>query len=47
MVVSARRAAVLNERLRHSEQVAGLHARTEQILDSLPTGVMTLSATGR
>jgi two-component system, NtrC family, sensor histidine kinase HydH len=44
LVISTRRAGVLREKLRLSEQLALLHATTEKILDNIPTGVMTLSA---
>lgn len=47
MVLSARRAGALRERLRGAEQVALLHARTEKILDHIPTGVMSLAGDGR
>jgi two-component system sensor histidine kinase HydH len=44
VVVTARRAAVAHERLVHAEGLAQLHEKTEKILDTIPTGVMTLSA---
>ncbi len=47
VVVSARRAAVAQERLLHAEGLAQLHERTEKILENIPTGVMTLSADQR
>ena len=47
LVVTQRRAAALRERLRASEALAAAHARTQKILDHIPTGVMTFSADGR
>jgi two-component system, NtrC family, sensor histidine kinase HydH len=41
---TSRREALSRERLLHAERLAQLHARTERTLDSIPSGVMTLSA---
>lgn len=47
LVLAARRAISLQERLKHAEQLAHLHEKTEKILDNIPTGVMALSGDGR
>ncbi|MEW5854840.1 MAG: ATP-binding protein [Myxococcota bacterium] len=46
LFVSSRRALVVRERLRHAEQLAHLLEKTEKILDTIPTGVLVLGATG-
>lgn len=46
VVVTSRRAVAIRERLRHAEELAHLHEKTEKILDNVPTGVMALSGDG-
>jgi signal transduction histidine kinase len=46
LVVSQRRAVVLRERLQASEALARAHARTQHVIDNLPTGVITCSIDG-
>jgi two-component system sensor histidine kinase HydH len=46
IVITARRAVVVQERLKHIEKLAHLHEKTEKILDNIPTGVMALSQDG-
>jgi signal transduction histidine kinase len=43
VVVTSRRAAVTDERLRHTDELAHLHEKAEKILENIPTGVMVLS----
>jgi len=47
IVVSARRAVALRERLVHAEELAHLHEKTEKILENIPTGVLCLADDGR
>ncbi len=47
VVLAQRRAAALRESLRHADQLAHLHEKTQKILDNIPTGVLALSADGR
>jgi two-component system, NtrC family, sensor histidine kinase HydH len=46
VLVTSRRAAQLEERLRNADQLAHLREKAEKILESIPTGIMTLSAAG-
>jgi len=47
VVQATRRAAALRERVRHADQLAHLHEKTEKILDNVPAGVMALGEDGR
>jgi two-component system, NtrC family, sensor histidine kinase HydH len=47
LVVSARRAIAVQERLRTAEQVAHLHEKAEKILENVPVGVIALDDGGR
>jgi signal transduction histidine kinase len=47
VVLNSRRQLAIQMQLRHAEQLAHLHEKTEKILDNVPTGVMVLSAAGR
>ena len=47
LVVSARRAIAVQERLRTAEQVAHLREKAEKILENVPVGVVTLDDGGR
>lgn len=47
IVISSRRAAVLQERLLHADELAHIHEKSEKILETIPTGIMALSETGR
>ncbi|MGQ0505931.1 MAG: sensor histidine kinase, partial [Myxococcaceae bacterium] len=47
VVVAARRATAMAERIRHADQLAYLHEKTDKILENIPTGVLALSAAGR
>lgn len=46
LVVTQRRAVVLRERLQASEALARAHARTQHVIDHIPTGVITCSVDG-
>jgi two-component system sensor histidine kinase HydH len=46
VVLATRRAAALRERVRHADQLAHLHEKTEKILDNVPAGVMALAEDG-
>ena len=46
LVVAQRRAVALREQLHASEALARAHARTQHILDHIPTGVITCSIDG-
>jgi signal transduction histidine kinase len=46
-VVVWRRASLLQERLRHSDEVARLHENAKRILASMPTGILVLGGDGR
>jgi two-component system, NtrC family, sensor histidine kinase HydH len=43
VISSWRREAAMREQLRHAEEIAHLHDKTEKILDHVPTGVVVLS----
>jgi two-component system, NtrC family, sensor histidine kinase HydH len=45
-VVASRRAVALRESRRHADRLAHLHEKTQKILDSIPSGVLALSAAG-
>ncbi len=47
LVVSARRAIAVRERLRNAEQVAHLREKAEKILENAPVGVLALDDRGR
>jgi two-component system, NtrC family, sensor histidine kinase HydH len=47
VVAASRRAVAMAERIRHADQVAYLHEKTDKILDNIPVGVIALSAEGR
>jgi signal transduction histidine kinase len=47
LVVSARKAIAVQERLRNAEQVAHLREKAEKILENVPVGVVTLDEKGR
>lgn len=47
IIISARRAVALRERLRHADEVAHLREKAEKILDTIPTGVIALAQDGR
>lgn len=47
LVVSARRAIAVQERLRNAEQVAHLREKAEKILENAPMGVLALDEDGR
>jgi two-component system sensor histidine kinase HydH len=47
LIVSARRAIAVQERLRTAEQVAHLREKAEKILENVPVGVVTLDDVGR
>lgn len=46
LVVNARRAAALHERLRNAERVAHLTEKAEKIIDHIPSGVLALRSDG-
>ena len=46
VIIASRRALALRESLRHADQLAHLHEKTQKILDHIPTGVLALSAEG-
>jgi signal transduction histidine kinase len=47
LVVNARRAAALHERLRNADRLAHLTEKAEKILDHIPSGVLALGDSGR
>lgn len=47
VVVASRRAVALRESRRNAEKLAHLHEKAQKIFDSIPTGVLVLSADGR
>ncbi|MBI2895743.1 MAG: PAS domain-containing protein [Deltaproteobacteria bacterium] len=47
LVIASRRSVAMRERLRHAEELAHLHEKTEKILDNIPTGVMCVAEDGR
>lgn len=47
LVLASRRALVVRERLRHAEELARVHERTDKMLDHMPTGVVALTADGK
>jgi len=46
-LLNARRAAVLRERIRHTDRLAHLTEKAEKILDHIPSGVLALGEHGR
>ncbi|MFH0903087.1 MAG: ATP-binding protein [Pseudomonadota bacterium] len=47
VTIALRRSVAIRERLRHADEMAHLHEKTEKILDNIPAGVMALSEDGR
>ena len=46
VLIWARRAIAVRERLRHADRLAHLHEKAEKILDTIPTGVLALGEDG-